>query len=171
MQLAFLLVVAAYAHNPFHEFGHWLVGTLLGNQMSMNFNGTWITGGGSYHEAWHSPAVGIGGPAFSILMASIALIVIEKHRTIYAFPFLITPFVSRLFSLTLGKFAAQDEAGVSTSLGLGKYTVAVIVCSVLLALVWRGSIKLQLSVVAVTVWGLCCVVCKFMVIGTIKLFL
>jgi hypothetical protein len=147
------------------------VGTLLGNQMSMNFNGTWITGGGSYHEAWHSPAVGIGGPAFSILMASIALIVIEKHRTIYAFPFLITPFVSRLFSLTLGKFAAQDEAGVSTSLGLGKYTVAVIVCSVLLALVWRGSIKLQLSVVAVTVWGLCCVVCKFMVIGTIKLFL
>jgi hypothetical protein len=70
--LALLLLVAAYAHNLFHEFGHWLVGTILGNQMSMSLDGTWPTSGG-YHQQWHSPAVGIGGPAFSILMASIAL--------------------------------------------------------------------------------------------------
>jgi hypothetical protein len=170
IQLALLLIVAAYAHNLFHEFGHWLVGTILGNQMSMSLNGTWPTSGG-YHQEWHAPAVGIGGPAFSILMALVALIVIEKRRTVFAFPFLFFPLFSRLFSLILGNFAAQDEAGISASLGLGKYTVAIIVCSVLLALVWKGSLRLKLGVIALNAWIFGSVVCKLMVIGTHKLFL
>ena len=118
-------------------------GTILGNQMSMSLDGTWPTSGG-YHREWHSPAVGIGGPAFSILMALIALIFVEKRRTVFAFPFLFFPLFARLFALTLGGFAAQDEAGISASLGLGKYTVAIIVCSTLLVLVWKGSLDSNL---------------------------
>ncbi len=109
VQLALLLIVAAYAHNLFHEFGHWLVGTILGNQMSS-------------------------------------------------------------FSLTLGNFAAQDEAGISASLGLGKYTVAIIVCSLLLALVWKGSLKLKLGFVALNGWIFGSTVCMLIVIYTHKLF-
>jgi hypothetical protein len=169
VQLALLLIVAAYAHNLFHEFGHWLVGTILGNQMSMNLDGTWPTSGG-YLQGWHSPAVGIGGPAFSILMALIALIFVEKHRTAFAFPFLFFPLFARLFSLTLGNFAAQDEAGISASLGLGKYTVAIIVCSLLLALVWKGSLKLKFGFIALNGWAFGSTVCMMMVINTHKLF-
>ena len=54
--LMLLLLVAAFAHNLFHEFGHWLVGTLLGNPMSMSLNFAWPTRG-QYLEEWHSPAV------------------------------------------------------------------------------------------------------------------
>lgn len=167
--LALLLLVAAYAHNLFHEFGHWLVGTILGNQMSMSLDGTWPTSGG-YHQQWHSPAVGIGGPAFSILMASIALIIVEKRRTVFAFPFLFFPLFSRLFALTLGGFAAQDEAGISASLEFGKYTVAIIVCSILLALVWKGSLKLKFGFIALNGWIFGSTVCMLMVINTQKLF-
>ncbi len=166
--LALLLLVAAYAHNLFHEFGHWLVGTILGNQMSMSLDGTWPTSGG-YHQQWHSPAVGIGGPVFSLLMASIALIIVEKRRTVFAFPFLFFPFFSRLFALTLGGFAAQDEAGISASLGSGKYTVAIVVCSILLALVWRGSRKLKFGFIALNGWIFGSAVCMLVVINTHKL--
>ncbi|MGD0537658.1 MAG: hypothetical protein ABSC03_08430 [Verrucomicrobiota bacterium] len=167
--LGLLLLVAAYAHNLFHEFGHWLVGTILGNQMSMSLDGTWPTSGG-YHQEWHSPAVGIGGPAFSILMALIAFIFVEKRRTVFAFPFLFFPLFSRLFALTLGGFAAQDEAGISASLEFGKYTAAIIVCSILLALVWKGSLTLKFGFIAINGWILGSTVCMLMVINTHKLF-
>lgn len=52
-RLMVLLVVAAFAHNLFHERGHWLTGTLLGNPMSMSSNFTWPTSG-RYLEEWHS---------------------------------------------------------------------------------------------------------------------
>jgi hypothetical protein len=39
-RLMFLLLVAGFAHNLFHEFGHWLTGTLLGNPMSMSRDST-----------------------------------------------------------------------------------------------------------------------------------
>lgn len=41
IRLMLLLLVAAFVHNLFHEFGHWLVGTLLGDPMSMNLNYAW----------------------------------------------------------------------------------------------------------------------------------
>lgn len=167
-RLMVLLLIAAFAHNFFHEFGHWLVGTVLGNQMSMTLNGTWPTNGG-YTQEWHSPVVGMSGPAFSILMASVALIAIEKSKTVYAFPFLFFPLFARAFALVFGGFAAQDEAGVSATLGLGRYTVAISVFSVLLGLVWLGSHKLRLDFKVIGSCLLGSVVGELMVIGTHRL--
>jgi hypothetical protein len=45
-----LLLLAAFAHKLLHQFGNWLVGTILGNQMSMTLTGTWPTNGGYTHE-------------------------------------------------------------------------------------------------------------------------
>jgi len=119
IRLMLVLLLAAYASYLFHEFGHWLVGTLLGNEMSMSLNGAWPTSGNYLNES-HSLPVSIGGPAFTILQAFIALMIIEKYKTLLAYPFLMFPLVFRVFSLMLGEFRAQDEAGISATLGLGK---------------------------------------------------
>ncbi len=66
--LILILLFTAYASNIFHEFGHWLAGTLLGNEMSMSLNGTWPTNG-NYLKESHSLYVGLGGPGFTILQA------------------------------------------------------------------------------------------------------
>lgn len=166
-RLMLLLLVAAFVHNLFHEFGHWLVGTLLGNPMSMSLNFAWPTNG-HYLKEWHAPIVSISGPCFSILMALAALVVIEKYGTVYAYPFLFFPLFARVFSLLLGGFAKQDEAAVAVRLGLGKYTVAIIVCSVLLGLVWRGSRRFKLEPQAVGIWCVGGVVAQLIVIGTYK---
>lgn len=166
-RLVLLLLVAAFAHNLFHEFGHWLVGTLLGNPMSMSLNFAWPTNG-RYLEEWHATASSMGGPGFSILMASAAWVVIEKYGTAYAYPFLFFPFYSRAFSLLFGGFAKQDEALISATLGLGKYTVALIVCTVLLGLVWRGSQRLKLEPQVIGNWCVVGVAAQLIVIGTYK---
>ena len=167
--LVLILFFTAFATNIFHEFGHWLAGTLLGNEMSMSLNGTWPTNG-NYLKESHSLYVALGGPGFTILQAIIALVIIEKYRTLYAYPFLFYPFFSRFFSVTFGKFANQDEAGISVALGLGNYSVAVIVCSILLTLAWRGSRTLKLNFMAVSVVFLGSLAGKLMVICTCRMF-
>jgi len=94
-------------------------------------------------RAEHGLYVSIGGPAFSILQAMIALIIIEKFRTVYAYPFLFFPFFSRFFSLVFGGFSKQDEAYISASLGIWPYAVAILVLALLILLVWRGSSKFK----------------------------
>ena len=165
IRLMLVFLLAAYASYLFHEFGHWLVGTLLGNEMAMSLNGAWPKSGTFLKES-HSLYFSIGGPSFTILQAVIALTIIEKYKTLFAYPFLVFPFIFRVFSLTLGEFSAQDEAGISATLGLGKYTVSFVVCSILLALLWRGSHVLKLNGMAVSGFIFCSVVFNLMVIAT-----
>lgn len=169
-RLVFVLLGAAFAHNLFHEFGHWLVGALLGNPMSMNLNFAWPTSG-RYLEDWHATASRMGGPGFSILMATAAWIVVEKFGTVYAYPFLFFPLYCRAFALLFGGFAQQDEADIAARLGLGKYTVALIVCALLLALVWRGSRRLKLEPRVVGHWCVAGTAAQLLVIATSKLIL
>ena len=169
-RLVLVLIVAAFAHNLFHESGHWLVGTLLGNPMSMNLNFSWPTSG-HYLEDWHATASSMGGPGFSILMAAAAWIVVEKFGTVYAYPFLFFPLYCRAFSLLFGGFARQDEANISARLGLDKYTVALIVCTVLLGLVWRGSRRLKLDPQVIGNWCVVGTAAQLLVIATHKFIL
>jgi len=168
ISLALIMIGGAFAHNLFHEFGHWTVGTLLGNDMGMNLNLTWPTNGGYIDES-HSVYVAIGGPAFSIIFAAFALVFIVKYRTIYAYPILIFPLIARAFSLIFGKFHEQDEAGISASFGLGKYTVAIIVCLTLFLLVWKGSSILKLRALVINNFVTCGIIAKLLVIATIRI--
>jgi hypothetical protein len=102
-------------------------------------------------------------------MASTALGVIERYKTVLVYPFLFFPLFARAFAVVFGDFAAQDEAGVSATLGVGAYTVAIAVLLVLVGLVWRGSRTLRLGVDVVGGCFLGSVVAEVMVIGTHKL--
>jgi hypothetical protein len=169
-RLGVLLLVAAFAHNLFHEFGHWLVGTLLGNPMSMSLNLAWPTSG-HYAAGWHAPVVLLGGPGFSILMAAIALAVVVKGGALSAYPFLFVPLYSRAFSLLFGGFDRQDEAAIAAALEIGRYTVAVLVCLILLVLVWRGSRRLAQGPRHLGWWCVGAVAAQLAVIGTDRFLL
>ena len=167
-RLMLVVLFTAFASHLFHEFGHWAAGTLLGNEMSMSLNRAWPTNG-SYIKESHTLFVTIGGPAFTILQALIALLVIEKYRTPYAYPFLVASFLDRYFPITFATFAEQDEAKISEILNLEPYTVAIIVCLVLLTLVCRGSRTLRLDFRVINAFFVGSITALLIVIGTNKL--
>ena len=53
--------------------------------------------------------------------------------------------VLRFFSLVFGGFSKQDEARISSIMGLGTYTVGIIVLIILLLIVIRASYKLKID--------------------------
>ena len=138
------MILSAFGSFLFHEYGHWLGGTLLGNEMVLTLNSAYPQNG-YYLAEWHALYSLSGGPAFTLLQALIFWLVIEKFREFSAYPFLFFPFFSRIFSLLFGGFHKQDEAKISLLLNAGTYTVAVMVCMLLLFMVCRGSRLLKLN--------------------------
>jgi hypothetical protein len=163
-----LFIPAAYVTYLFHEFGHWSVGEVLGNRMVYSLNYVWPSDG-HYLEQSHGLYVSVGGPAFSLLQASIALLIIERFGALHVYPFAFFPMFNRFFSVLLGGFRMQDEARISALLGTGPYLIAVIVLLVLLLIVIRCSYRLdigpRMNAYCVTV----STACQLMVIGTYEL--
>lgn len=112
--------------------------------MVYGLNNVWPKDG-HYIDSGHEVLVLIGGPAFTILLAILALIVIEKYRTIYVYPVVFFQMFMRFFSLACGGFTKQDEFKISTILHLGPYTVAIIVSLSLFLIVLRTSNKLRIN--------------------------
>jgi hypothetical protein len=160
-----LFVPVAYATYLFHEFGHWTVGELLGNRMVYSLNYVWPKEGHYIRES-HALYTSIAGPAFTVIQAMIALLVIEKYKVLYAYPFAFFPLFNRSFSLLFGGFTRQDEARISLLLGTPTYLVAIIVLAILLSIVIRCSYTLgigpRMNGVVVTV----SMICQLLVIGT-----
>jgi hypothetical protein len=164
-----LFIPAAFVSYLFHEFGHWIVGEILGNRMVFSLNNVWAADG-HYIHASHELYSSIGGPAFSILQTALAWIAIEKLRTLYAYPFAFFPMYSRFFSDLLGGFEKQDEARISALLGAGTYVVAFIVLIVLLSIVIRCSYRLRLDVRTNGFIVTASTLCQLLVIGTYTYF-
>ena len=162
-------IPVAYISYLFHEFGHWSVGEILGNRMVYSLNNVWPQDG-HYLRQSHEVYVSIGGPGFSVLQAVIALLIIEKFGTLYAYPFAFIPMFNRFFSDLFTGFSNQDEARIAVLMGTGTYLVAILVLAMLVLIVTRCSSKLRIGaknngyIIAVTT------VCQLLVIGTYKLF-
>jgi hypothetical protein len=143
-KLLLLFIPVSYASYLFHEFGHWIIGEILGNNMLYSLNRVWPKDG-HYIDASHEVLVLIGGPAFTLLLSILFLIVIEKYRTIYAYPVVFFQMFMRLFALVCGGFSKQDEYRISIILNQGPYTVAIIVLLLLFLIVWRAGYKLRIN--------------------------
>lgn len=99
----------------------------------------------------------------------ISLLVLEKHSTIYVYPVLFFQFVLRFFSLVFGGFSQQDEARISSIMGLGTYTVAIIVLTILLLIVIRASYKLKIDLKHNGYFFTVSILSELMVIATYKI--
>jgi hypothetical protein len=164
-----LFIPVAYGSYLFHEFGHWSVGEILGNDMVYSLNLVWPKAG-TYIHPDHGLYVSMGGPAFSILQSILALVIIELFKTTYAYLFAFFPLFNRFFSLVFGGFGKQDEARISALLGTGTYTVAIVVLVVLLAIVVRCSYDLRIGLRSNGYIVTVSTACQLLVIGTYTLF-
>ncbi len=167
-KIIFLFIPAGYITYLFHEFGHWIVGEFLGNDMVYSLNGVWPKTG-NFINLSDSLYVSLGGPIFTILQSIIVLIIIEKFITIYAYPFIFFPVFTRFFTLILGGFSIQDEAKISTILNIGSYTTAIIVLVILLITLLRSSHKLKIGLKYNCYYMAISTACLLMVIQTYKL--
>ena len=166
-KVALIMIPVAFLTYLFHEFGHWSVGELLGNKMLYSLNSVTPFSGNYPHET-DSLFVAMGGPAFTILQAIIFLIVIEKTKSIYVYPFVFFAGFVRFFSIIFGGFNKQDEAYISAMLNMGAYTFAAIVLLILFIIVWRSSAILKLNLKAVGYFTVLSVISILIVIATDK---
>lgn len=167
-RLYLLFIPVAYFSYLFHEFGHWIAGEILGNDMIYSLNYVWPRDGHYLNES-HNLYVSIGGPAFTILLAVASLLILEKYSTIYAYPVLFFQFVLRFFSLVFGGFSQQDEARISSIMGLGTYTVGIIILLLLLLIVIRASYKLKIDLKHNGYFFTVSILAQLLVIATYKI--
>jgi hypothetical protein len=147
-QFVLLMVPVAFLTYLFHEFGHWTVGELLGNDMVLGLNDANARSGG-YLGKTDSLYISLGGPLFTLLQALVGLILVEKTKSMYAYSFLYFAAFCRFFSILLGGYSLQDETRSSALLHMNRFVVAIVVLTALFVLVWRGSRTLKLSAKAV----------------------
>ena len=167
-KVALIMIPVSFLTYLFHEFGHWFVGELLGNKMLYSLNSVTPFSGNYPHET-DNLFVAMGGPAFTILQAIIFLIVIEKTKSIYVYPFVFFAGFVRFFSIIFGGFNKQDEAYISAMLNIGAYTIAAIVLLILFIIVWRSSDILKLNLKAIGYFTVLSVISILIVIATDKL--
>jgi len=166
-KVALLMIPIAFLTYLFHEFGHWIVGEILGNKMILSLNNAAPFSGKYIHES-DSAFVLMGGPAFTILQAIIFLIILEKTKSIYAFPAVFFAGFIRFFSILFGGFNLQDEAKISSLLNIGTHTAAAIVLLILFLIIWRSSNILKLNPKAVGYFTVLSVIGALLVIQTDK---
>ena len=166
LKLALVFIPVAYFSFFFHELGHWILGEIFGNDMIISLNSVSPVSG-QYVENTDVYAIS-GGPFFTILLALIFWCIIEKYKVIYAYPIVFFSFFIRVFPQI--KFDLQDEAKISELLGIGKYTILIIVLASLLLITWRASRVLKLNYKDNLLCIIVSLLCTILVIITDELF-
>ena len=142
LKLIPIFIVVTYLSLYFHEVGHWLAGTITGNEMYIKFN---FAGSKSGEYVGNSDLYAtMGGPIATIFLIIVSWILIEKYKIIYLYPVVIVNFFIRLFPHIFW-FNNQDEAKISAMLEIGKYTMPTLVLVPLFLIVWRNSYVLRLN--------------------------
>ncbi|MDO1500114.1 hypothetical protein Q2T40_08210 [Winogradskyella maritima] len=123
-----------------HEGAHYLTGTLLGYDMEMTLNSVSLAEGQSYSEPWHQQAVSIAGPVFTMLQAVVVYKLLSTSGSVLWYPFLFITALMRLMASVISYIGMpNDEARVSSWLGIGKMTLPVIVTLLLITLSIQAS--------------------------------
>ena len=145
-----------------HEFGHWLVYTLLGYDATLTLNTVGIEG--DVVHTWHRLVASAAGPAVTVLQAGVAFVALRRGAADWVFAFLLSPFVYRLLAMGANVGMRNDEGRLSEAAGLGGFTIFVIVCSGLLALVVATSRRRGYSWKRVVLFGYLSSVCIGLVV-------
>ncbi|KAA3440390.1 hypothetical protein [Rufibacter hautae] len=134
-----LATLAAVALSwPLHELAHWLTGELLGYDMTMTLNATYPTGRKYLHE-WHGHVMSAAGPILTILQALLIYFLLKRNGTTLLFPFLVTCLYMRLMAAGISFLNPNDEARISKALGIGMFTLPLLVSGLLFFLTYDVS--------------------------------
>ena len=145
LKYSVVLFVAFVITFLFHEFGHWLFGTVTGNKMIMTLNMTYAVDI-KYNSIFAEYFMKSGGPIFTILQSIIFLYLIKYITANYYFyAFVFAPILMRVLTVLLSFVTPQDEAQISNFLGIGTFTLPVIIALLLLYIGYLCSIQLDIK--------------------------
>ncbi len=133
-----ICAIAVFFSWTLHELAHWTVGEYLGYKMGMTLNATYPLSG-QYSQDWHYQLISISGPIFTLCEALLIFILMTERKRIFLYPFIFTCFYMRLFATIISFRHANDEARISTAIGIGKFTLPIIMTGILFALVYKVS--------------------------------
>lgn len=120
----------------FHELAHYIMGSVLGYDMTMTLNTVNLSEGSFAHD-WQRQLVSAAGPLFTIITAIIFFYVLRKKDNIYVYLLLFIAFIQRFLAAAISLLSANDEARISEFLGIGKMTLPILVSLLLFGLVYK----------------------------------
>ncbi len=110
-----------------HELAHWVAGQALGNDMALRLNSVYPVSG-EYAQPQHYTMVSAAGPLFTLLQAILFWLILRQVDRPALYPFLLTPLYMRMLATVMSLMNPNDEARISNELGLGTFTLPIIVC-------------------------------------------
>jgi hypothetical protein len=138
---AFLAVLITWL---FHEFAHWLTSESLGYDTIMRLNATLPEKGQKVSE-WHHIITSAAGPLATILQAIILFILLKNNWNKYLYIFLFTAVFMRSLASIMNVIQPNDEGRISVFLGVGLYTLPLLVSGFLYYLCYNISKKYRLT--------------------------
>jgi branched-subunit amino acid transport protein AzlD len=133
--LAVLAVIFSWL---IHEAAHYITGSLLGYDMAMTFNTAYPVSG-QYAKDWHYQAISAAGPLITIIEALIVFALMRNGRNAMLYTFLFTCFYMRLLAGIISFLNPNDEARISKAIGLGAFTLPVLVIALLFYTLYKTS--------------------------------
>jgi len=128
----------------FHELAHLIAGEMLGYKMKMTLNSTYPAVG-EHSSDLHNQIISAAGPIFTLCEAAVVCALMYWRKRILLYPFLFTCFYMRCMALFISLFNSNDEARISTAMGIGKFTLPIIVSGTLFYMVYKISLRYALS--------------------------
>ena len=136
IQLILAIGIFVFLSFFFHELAHYLMGTLLGYDMTMTLNSVTLAEG-TYAHDWERQLVSAAGPIFTILTAIIFYYVLRKKDNTYVYILLFIAFIQRFLASGISFVNPNDEARISAALGIGKMTLPILVSILLFGMVYK----------------------------------
>ncbi len=140
-----IFAVAVFSSWMLHELFHWLMGNRLGYDMVMTLNSSYPAGG-QYRSDADFQLISAAGPLFTLCEAILVFFLMKYRRMILLYPFLFTCFYMRFLAGLISILNPNDEARISTALGLGEFTLPAVMATILFMLCYSISKKYALGI-------------------------
>jgi hypothetical protein len=121
-----------------HELAHYFAGVLLGYDMAMTLNTAYPVNG-HYAKDWHNQVISAAGPIITIIEGIIVFVLMRNGRRAMLYTFLFTCFYMRLLAGIISFLNPNDEARISKAIGLGTFTLPVLVVALLFYTIYKTS--------------------------------
>ena len=121
-----------------HELAHWTVGESLGYKMVMTLNSSCPISG-HFSSDSHYQIISAAGPVFTLGEAILFYVLMKNRNRVILYPFLFTCFYMRLFATIISFINPNDEARISSAIGIGKFTLPLIMTSVLFLFIYKTT--------------------------------
>ncbi|MEO9887797.1 MAG: hypothetical protein ABJR05_17360 [Balneola sp.] len=145
LKYSFVVIASVVFTWLIHEFTHWLTSELLGYETVMRLNSAFSVKGQNPIEL-HRVIISISGPILTIAQGLIAFLVLKSRswkKSLY--PLLFTAFYMRFLAGIMNFINVNDEGRVSEYLGIGTFTLSIIVIALLFYLVYLISKEYSLK--------------------------